>query len=48
MWNIMKRDLTTFPNSSASKQAISEANMLEKTKLRKDNVQTAFIFQGFF
>lgn len=43
----MKQDLTTFPTSSASKQAISEENMLEKANFMKDNVETTFIlFQG--
>lgn len=47
MWNIMKQDLTTFPTSSASKWAISEENMLEKTNLTKGNIHTAFILQGY-
>jgi hypothetical protein len=33
MWNLMGQDLTTFPTSSASKQAISDENMPEKTNL---------------
>ena len=48
MWNLMEQDLTTFPTTSASKQAISEENMLEKINLMKDNGETAFTFQGYF
>lgn len=36
MWNLTEQDLTTLPASSASKQAISEENMLKKINLIKD------------
>lgn len=47
MWNLMVQDLTTFPTSSASKQAIFEENMLKKTNLMKDYIETVFTFQSY-
>ena len=43
----MEQDSTTFPTTSASKQAIFKENMLEKTNLIKYNIETAFTFQDY-
>lgn len=47
MWYLMEEDSTTFPTTSASKQAIFEENMLEKINLVKDNTETAFTYQCY-
>lgn len=47
MWNLMEQDSTTFPTTSASKQAIFEENKLEKINLIKDNTEIAFICQSY-